>query len=88
MTDMDALMVERKSQHGDFSDHARIAQKLKQTMWLEAGVKWEQLSHTQREALEMVMHKIARILAGDQNFADHWLDAEGYLRIARERLIP
>lgn len=84
MADLDATLVERKQQHGDFTDHARIAQKLKAQMWVEPT--WEALSPTQKEALEMIQHKIARVLAGNPNFADHWADIEGYSRIARERL--
>lgn len=87
MTEIDALLVERKQQHGDFSDHARITQALKRTMWVEAGIKWEQMTDTQREALEMIQHKIGRILAGDPNHADHWRDIAGYAKITEERLV-
>jgi hypothetical protein len=38
-----------------------------------------------REALEIDAHKIGRILAGDPDFRDHWLDRAGYATlIARE----
>lgn len=84
MTGLDDTLQMRRSQHGDFTDHARIAQELKRTM--QAEPSWELLTPTQRESLEMIQHKIARILAGNPNHADHWVDIEGYSRIARERL--
>ena len=86
-TALDAVLKCRGKQHGDFTDHARITQNLKAVMVDPAGKSnWNLLSATQREALEMIQHKIGRILAGDPNHVDHWLDIEGYARIARERL--
>lgn len=85
MTDkLSEVLVERKSQHGDFDDHARISQDLKAIMRREIG--WQRLTKTQQEGLEMIQHKIARILAGDPSHLDHWLDIEGYTRITRERI--
>ena len=40
------------------------------------------LSDTQKESLEMIVHKIGRILAGDPSFQDHWDDIAGYAKIA------
>ena len=34
----------------------------------------EKLNDAQTEALDMIFHKIGRILAGDPNFRDHWQD--------------
>ena len=44
------------------------------------------MSFEQREGLEMIAHKVGRILAGNPSFPDHWFDIEGYARITRERL--
>jgi hypothetical protein len=41
----------------------------------------------QREALDMIAHKIGRILNGDPNYADSWHDLEGYARLVEQRLI-
>lgn len=81
---MQEMLEDRKVQHGDFNDHARIAQELKDVMRKELG--WSVLTSTQKEGLEMIQHKIARILAGNPDHADHWQDVEGYARITRERL--
>lgn len=85
-----ALVAERGSTHGDFIEHARITQDIKQVMYREAAARRERgqpdLTDTQKEALEMIAHKIGRILAGDASFKDHWDDIAGYARITSERL--
>ena len=78
------ILAERAKRHGDFTDHAEITQRIKQVFY--GSPNWHILTNTQKEGLEMAAHKIGRILAGDPNHADHWLDIEGYIRIARERL--
>jgi len=44
------------------------------------------LNNDQREALEMIAHKIARILNGDPNYADNWIDIAGYATLVANRL--
>jgi hypothetical protein len=91
----DVLDVRAKT-HGDFTDNALVMQALKRAARL--GVNWHNgddrvnervsglLSDIQKEALEMILHKIGRIVTGDPNEPDHWLDIEGYARLARERI--
>jgi len=40
------------------------------------------MSASHREALEMIAHKIGRILNGDPNYADSWHDIAGYAKLA------
>jgi len=35
----------------------------------------------QREALDQIAAKIARILCGDANYADHWHDIASYAQL-------
>lgn len=86
MNPIDKMLEDRSKKHGDFSDHARISQSLKEVMHREIGVCKTELAATQMEGLEMIQHKIARIIAGDPNLPEHWEDIEGYARITRERL--
>jgi hypothetical protein len=44
------------------------------------------LAQDQREALEMIAHKIARILNGDPNYSDNWIDVAGYATLVANRL--
>jgi hypothetical protein len=46
----------------------------------------EQRIGYQREALEMIAHKIARIINGDPNYADSWVDIAGYAKLVADRL--
>ncbi len=82
--DIDALLAERERTHGSFEDFAEISQSLCDTM--HCG-NWERLNPAQREALEMVMHKVARVLNGDPNFPDHWLDISGYSKLIANHLM-
>jgi hypothetical protein len=71
VSDIDATLAERGSKYGAFSEHSRIAQNLKQAMG--DSPNWGKLSPDKREALEMVQHKIARILNGDPEYHDNAL---------------
>jgi hypothetical protein len=38
------------------------------------------------EALDMICHKIGRIINGDANYHDNWLDIAGYSMLVADRL--
>jgi hypothetical protein len=87
MSDVADTLNERQKTHGDFTDNARVMQALKQIA--RSGNNWVghiELTPVQREALDMILHKVGRIVTGDPNVPDHWLDIEGYARLARERI--
>lgn len=75
---------ERQSTHGDFADHARVTQMLKTVIQNQPG--WKNLNAMQRESLDMIAHKIGRIMAGNPNHADHWHDIQGYAKLIEDRL--
>lgn len=70
------LITERGSRYGKFKDGAAIMQELKFVMREVDG--WHNLTPSQREALDMIQHKIGRILNGDPNYDDSWKDIAGY----------
>ncbi len=77
------ILNEREKTHGKFEDHAAITYAIKYTM--RNAVNWPYLRATQKEALDMIAHKIGRILAGNQDIKDHWDDIAGYATlISRE----
>lgn len=78
------LLAERGKTHGDFVVHAGITQDIKRIMQRYDG--WAKLSDTQKESLEMIAHKIGRIIAGDPNHKDHWDDIAGYAKLVGDRL--
>lgn len=82
--DTDKILQERGKTHGDYSEHAKMTQWLKRTM--ARGRNWEGLSDTQRETLDMIAHKVGRILAGDPDHVDHWDDIAGYAKLVANEL--
>lgn len=72
----EALIAERGARYGKFKDGAEIMQELKGVMRSVDG--WSNLSPSQKEALDMIQHKIGRILNGDPNYDDNWKDVAGY----------
>ena len=85
-TDIDATLTERGGRYGLFIDHARISQSFKGFVRNSHGEKWKEMSFDQQEALEMIFHKIARIINGDPDYADSWVDIAGYAKLVADRL--
>ncbi len=80
---IEAVLKEREKTHGNFCHQAQTAQQLKAAM--HKARNWSSLSDADREALDMIAHKIARILSGDPNHVDHWIDISGYATLRIER---
>lgn len=76
------ILTERGSNYGDFGEFALVSITLKSVVE-ECGNK---LSAVQKEALDMIMHKIARILNGNPNYADSWADIAGYAQLVVNEL--
>jgi hypothetical protein len=77
-------LTERGQRYGKFTGHAEITQELKRTM--RETSNWKKLSPDQQESLEMIAHKIGRILNGDPDYADSWHDIAGYAELIDKRL--
>ena len=84
MTNINTTLAERGSRYGEFAMHALITQNLKEVM--KDSPNWDILSSSQRESLEMVAHKIGRILNGDPNYDDSWVDIAGYTTLVANQL--
>lgn len=81
---IEATLAERGSRYGEFPAHARITQDIKRMM--VAAPNWDKLPDDMKESLEMVAHKIGRILNGDPYYKDSWVDIEGYVHLISKRL--
>lgn len=81
----ETLTDERGQTHGRFSNHADYTQSFKRVMYRaeseRKGRGQRPLTNKEREALEMIFHKIGRILAGQPEFQDHWDDIAGYAHL-------
>lgn len=80
MTDVQSTLAERGKTHGNFTDHAVVCQSLKRVM--QASPNWATLTDVNKEALEMIVHKIARVLCGDPTHGDNFHDIAGYSVLA------
>lgn len=81
--DLAQVMQERSDRYGRFIERAAITQSIKYAM---ASPGWHRLSCDQKEALEAIAVKIARILNGDPDYPDNWVDIAGYAMLVVERL--
>lgn len=86
MDTIDKILEERGSRYGLFIEHAKLTQRMKRLMKNWDDDKWRNLSDDQVEALEMIAHKIGRILNGDPDYIDSWDDIAGYAKLVADRL--
>ncbi|ADV47060.1 hypothetical protein [Nitratifractor salsuginis] len=84
MSHIDEILTERGKRYGAFDKHAAVTQSLKDTMKFYPG--WRELSPSQKEALEMIAHKIGRIINGDPDYIDSWDDIAGYAKLVADEL--
>jgi hypothetical protein len=82
-TDITQTLQERGQRYGKFTRHAEISQQLKQVV---EGYQTKVLAADQQEALDMICHKIGRIINGDPDYADSWHDIAGYAQLVADRL--
>lgn len=82
--ELSSMLAERGARYGDFTGNAEIAQALKAVVMAHG----RRLRPVHAEALDIIMHKIARILNGDPEYADSWHDIAGYATLAEDRCRP
>jgi predicted enzyme related to lactoylglutathione lyase len=85
-TDINALLVEREKTHGDYVLHALITQDLKRVIRHYVADLDVKLDDDMQETLDMIAHKIGRIIAGNPAEPDHWRDIAGYAQLVANRL--
>ena len=81
---IDKTLEERGNNYGEFPVHAAFTQGLKNVM--RGHPNWYGMPSDVREALDMIQHKIGRILNGNPNFHDSWHDIIGYARLVEQRI--
>lgn len=85
-SNLEATLAERGQRYGRFIDHATVTQDLKQVIATHLRLHHKVLAADQQEALEMICHKIGRIVSGDANYDDSWRDIGGYSMLVCDRL--
>lgn len=84
MVNLQGILKERHKTHGTFEDNAKFSDHLREFMRTFDG--YYKLTITQREALSMIMVKVSRILSGDPNHSDSWVDIAGFAELAQSEL--
>ena len=82
-TNINEILAERGKRYGEFITHARITQDFKR---LQHHYTITPLTDDMQESLDMIFHKIGRILNGDPEYADSWVDIAGYAQLVATRL--
>ena len=75
-TQIDATLAERGKRYGKFKEVSETIQGLKSVM--HTSRNWVKLTASQKESLDMIQHKIARMLNGDPTYEDNAVDIVGY----------
>lgn len=79
-------LTERGNRYGTFTGHAAVTQDLKLIIATHLRQRNKILAMDQQEALEMICHKIGRIVNGDPDYDDSWIDIAGYAKLVADRL--
>ena len=81
---VDSTITERGKRYGRFEDGALIMRQLKDIA--HKSPSWKRMQPNQKEAMDMILHKVGRILNGDPDYADSWIDIAGYAKLISDWL--
>lgn len=80
-----AILDERGSRYGSFAENSRISQQLYDLVLRENELRkkrgTDSLKHHQLEALKQICAKMSRILSGNADYEDNWIDIAGYAQL-------
>ncbi len=82
--DITGVLKDREESHGDYSIQAVIVDRLREVMY--STKNWYDLSSVQRDVLLVIAQKISRVLSGNPDFEDHWIDICGYSQLVLKDL--
>lgn len=86
MNTLNETLAARGNRYGEFDGHAKVTQDLKFVIADALASRNKELADDQQEALDMIVHKIGRIINGDANYDDSWVDIAGYAQLVADRL--
>jgi hypothetical protein len=85
-TSVDNVLNDRAKDYGKFIEGAEIMQMLKRLVHNYIEDRGTPLAFDQREAIDMIIHKMGRIINGNPDKVDHWVDVAGYSTLVADRL--
>lgn len=80
------VLDQRALDYGQFKHGAELMQGMKRLVSDHAQRHGKTFADDQWEALEMILHKIGRIVNGNPDKVDHWVDIAGYAKLVAMRL--
>jgi hypothetical protein len=83
---VDETLDARAVDYGKFIEGAEVMQMLKRVVQNALNNRDKVLAHDQAESMDMIIHKIGRIINGNPDVVDHWLDIAGYAKLVADRL--
>jgi len=88
LTSTDAILNQRGKRYGLFVNQATLSQKLKTEFdnHVREYGQPELYTASISEAIEMILHKLARIANGDPTYLDNFVDISGYSELIVKEL--
>ena len=84
--DVDKTLDARAQDYGTFKEGAALMQGIKRLLADHARRHDKLFADDQWEAIEMIVHKMARIVNGNPDKVDSWIDIAGYATLVSDRL--
>jgi hypothetical protein len=75
-------LATRQNTHGDYKQNTVLMQELK--LACSSSPNWKVLPAYQKETIDMICHKLGRILHGNPFTPDHWHDIAGYATLTEQ----
>lgn len=89
MSKINDILKQRGTRYGIFYNQAMIAQGIHRMVeigMMKSGKTQFDFMPDEREALNMIINKIARIVNGDPHYSDNWRDIAGYATLVADRI--
>jgi hypothetical protein len=83
-SEINKVLTERGANYGDFAFVAFRSQQIQNHLRVRDPEK--QYTPTQREALQMIASKLARIVTGNPGYRDSWIDIAGYAQLVADSI--
>jgi hypothetical protein len=81
---VEQVLEERGNDYGDYASKAQFIQGVKYLM--RTSPSWEAMDADMRESMEMIAHKMGRVVYGNPTHKDNFLDIAGYAKLVADRL--
>jgi hypothetical protein len=81
---VEQVLVERGKDYGDYASKAQFIQNVKLLMRMSPS--WFDMDADMRESMEMIAHKMGRVVYGNPTHKDNFLDIAGYAKLVADRL--